>query len=98
MEEELWQHLQMQRVKDMTGYKDGVCKAITDNDDILFHWCMLTCDVDDESANVVLTMLINLWITIRGFSFTNGWLEQYKQSRKKYLQRSKALRKDFRNS
>ena len=99
MEDELRQHLQKRRVQEMTeGFKDGVCRAISDNEEVLFHWCMLTCDVDDEIADVVLTRLINLWITIRGFSFTNGWLEHYKQSRKKTLQRSKALRKDIRSS
>ena len=96
MEEELRQHLQRRRVQDMTeGFKECICKAITDNDEVQFYWCMLSPDVDDENADVVLKMVINMWITIRGFSFASGWLEHYKQSRKKSLQRSKALRKDI---
>ena len=57
--------------------------------------CMLTADVSDTDATVVLEMLVKLWIVIRGFSFTSAWLELYKQRKKKSLQRSKALRKDI---
>ena len=56
---------------------------------------MLTAESEDEDAQVVLEMLINLWITIRGFSFAGSWLEMYKQEKKKGLQRSKALRKEI---
>ena len=65
------------------------------NDKVLFHWCMLTAESEDEDAQVVLEMLINLWITIRGFSFAGSWLEMYKQEKKKGLQCSKALRKEI---
>ena len=62
-----------------------------DNEEVLFQWCMLTADVNDANGAIVLEMLVKLWITIRGFSFTSAWLELYKQRKKKTLQRSKAL-------
>ena len=64
-----------------------------DNDDVLFHWYMLTADTEDEDANTLLHMLVDLWITIQGFSFASSWLELYKREKKKGLQHSKALRK-----
>ena len=47
---------------------------------------MLTADTDDVA--VVLGMLVKLWIKIRGFSFTNAWMELYKQRKKTGLEKS----------
>ena len=57
---------------------------------------MLTAEIEEVHAQVVLDMLIGLWITtVRGFSFASAFLETYKQEKKKGLQRLKALRKDI---
>ena len=53
---------------------------------------MLTADTYDDDASVVLGMLVKLWITIRGFSFTHAWMELYKQRKETGLEKSKALR------
>ena len=92
MEEEVRSHFHTNKVQEMTkGYKETIISAIMDNDDVLFHWCMLTADTEDEDANTLLRMLVDLWITIRGFSFASSCLELYKREKKKGLQRSKAL-------
>lgn len=49
----------------------------------------------DFFFSLILDMLTDLWITIRGFSFASSFLEMYKQEKKKGLQRSKALRKEI---
>ena len=54
---------------------------------------MLTADADNDVGAVVLGMLVKLWITVRGFSFTSAWLEQFKQRKKTGLEKAKALRK-----
>ena len=77
------------------GNREQVENAVMENDDVLFHWCTLVTDISDTDAAVVLELLVKLWITIRVFSFASAWLELYKQSKKKSLQRSKALRKDI---
>ena len=59
--------------------------------EVLFQWCMLTADVDDTESAVVLGMLVKLWITVRGFSFTSAWLELYKQRKKAGLESQKQL-------
>lgn len=66
-----------------------------DNDEVLFQWCMLTTGVSDSDGALVLEILVKLWVTIRGFSFAGAWLKQFKQRKKKTLQKSKALRKDL---
>ena len=75
------------------GCRDRITAAVKENDEVLFHWCMLTAEAAEDDAQEVLVMLVHLWITIRGYSFTGSWLEMYKQEKKKGLQCSKALRK-----
>ena len=95
MEEEVREHFQMGFVRDMKdGCKERITTAVKSNDEVLFHWCMLTAESEDKDAQVVLEMLINLWITIRGFSFAGSWLEIYKQEKKK-LYEKKSTRLDF---
>ena len=96
MEEEVREHFRIDKATAMVeGNREQVENAVMENDDVLFHWCTLVTDISDTDAAVVLELLVKLWITIRGFSFASAWLELYKQSKKKRLQRSKALRKDI---
>ena len=57
--------------------KDIVKKLMLD-EDILFHWSMLSIDLDDDESPEVLNDIITLWINIRGFSITGSWVEQRK--------------------
>ena len=96
MEEEVRHHLQLSRIAELSeGCRKQIEKGLLESDDLLFHWCMLTVDIDDSDASDLLGMIVHLWITVRGYSFTSAWLEMYKQSKKKALQKSKALRKDI---
>ncbi len=52
---------------------------IMNNEDLMFHWAMLSSRVDDEVGMRVLGMLMNMYITIHGFSFARSCLELYKQ-------------------
>ena len=40
-----------------------------------------------------MKMVVDLYVTIRGFAFANAWVEQYKAATKTNLQKSKGLRK-----
>ena len=64
------------------GFKDMLVEAITSDKDVLFYWSILSAEWEEEES-VLLTMIIDLWISIRGFSFAGSWLEIYKQSNKK---------------
>ena len=96
IEEELRQHLQVSVVKELSvGLKDCISSSIINNDDVKFYWSMLCTEAEEEEKAVLLPMIIDLWITIRGFSFARSWMEMYKQASKKGTQRAKALRKDI---
>ncbi len=47
--------------------------------------------VEDDDAEL-LNELVATWVTIRGFSMTSTWVEQYKLAKKRNVSRSKSLR------
>ncbi len=73
------------------GNRGNLVKTIIINEDVQFQWCMVTTEVEDEEARSLLNMIVNLYVTIRGFSFSKSIMKQYKVSNKKNLQKSKAL-------
>ena len=47
------------------------------------------CDIDDsDDAQGLLGEIIKLWVTVRGFSMTATWMEVYKKTEKKTLQKA----------
>ena len=76
----------------MEGVKKQLHDTIITDEDIAFHWSILTIEVEKEEGAVLLGMMVNLFITIRGFSFSKS-LEIYKQEAKKSTQKSKSLRR-----
>ena len=81
-------HVPLQDVSPSLGEVVG---SILTNEDVLFHWCMVCCDVPEELSNELLKRIVELWTTLRGFSFAKSYMEMYKRTTKKILQRSKAL-------
>ena len=77
------------------SYEGKVVASILTNEDVLFHWCMVCCDVPEELSKEPLKRIVELWTTIRWFTFAKSYMEMYKQATKKVLQRSKALRKNL---
>ena len=66
--------------------KKQIVDSVCQNDDVLFYWCTLAVEFCLEC--------LSLFVNLRGFAFTSTWMEQYKQTMKKGLQRSKALRRE----
>ena len=63
----------------MPGGKDLLISKITSDEDIQFHWCVAAAAFGKEEGKILLNMIIELWVTVHGFSFVSGWLEQFKQ-------------------
>lgn len=40
------------------GRREHVEECVLENDEVLFQWCTLTADADDDVAAVVLGMLV----------------------------------------
>ena len=76
--------------------KTTIAHRLVNNDDVQFYWSMISADfeVDDsETQYTLLKMIVELYITIRGFSYSNAWMEKFKQKEKKTTQKSKSLRR-----
>ena len=78
---------------DEKSKKDVIVSAAAADEDVQFYWTLLSVDITDEhQAIVLLKEMIELWITIRGFSIAKAWLEKYLPEKKG---KQKALRKEL---
>ena len=100
IEDELRVHLQAitSTGKKSKGKAEMISNVIK-SDDVQFYWLIATADFEEEDNNevtdVLLKKIVELYVTMRGFSHISAWMEKYKQSTTKSTQRSKSLRRDL---
>ena len=88
------QQLTIQRAGKLTpGSRPELEKKVLEDEEVLFAWSIASVELDDKTSAILLKMIVELWLTIRGFSFAGAFIEQYKVATKEGLQRSKALHK-----
>ena len=59
---------------------------------------IISIDIEDEEANSeLLQHIVQLWVTIRGFSISKAWMENYKCA-VKCTAKSKCLQKDLKKN
>ncbi|XP_065894524.1 uncharacterized protein [Dysidea avara] len=83
------------------GKKEEIVEKVTSSDDVEFYWLISTADFkigEKEVHSALLKEIVQLYVTIRGFSYASFWMEKFKQSAKKSTQRSKSLRRDLYDS
>ena len=90
MEVELRKHLNSQCVP---NFKMTITKKVLENEDVAFYWSILSADWEERDSQDLLELVVNMFITIRGFSYASAWVEKYKTASAKSLQKSKGLRK-----
>lgn len=73
--------------------KTIACDSVLKNDDVIFRWAIVAVNWASDEAQELLNLNVGHYVTVRGFSFVNGFMKKYKQSSKKSTQKSKALRK-----
>ncbi len=58
---------------DKQSFKKNVHSKVVDNDEIQFYWTLLSQEIDNppDHAQELLQEIVNLWVTVRGFSLTN---------------------------
>ena len=79
---------------DSTNHVKEVTKAVVEDDEVQFKWTLLTPVFDsDEEAQELLHEIVQLWVTVRGFSIAASWMETYKTAAKQTKQKSTGLRK-----
>ena len=54
------------------------------------HYCHKK-QTDPENSHELLCEVVKLWVTARGYSLTASWLETYKRTVKKTIQKSTGL-------
>ena len=59
---------------------------------MFYYWSIAASEVAQEHELTLLQNITKMWITVRGFAYVSGWVEQYKQEQKVLLQKKKALR------
>ena len=76
------------------NFKEATMRAIMQNDDVLYYWSLISSEWEEE-RELLLPMIIDLWITMRGFSFASAWIENYKIANKKTIQKMAGKRKQL---
>ena len=77
------------------GINSDTAEMMEKNENVLFCWCIISASWEEECSSILLPMIIQLWITIRGYSLCSAWIEKYKLAQKKTVQKSKSLRKEL---
>ena len=70
-------------------------EKVVEDEDVKSYWSNISINWTDEVATQLLNMMIDTWINIRGHSTAKAWLESYKLSQKKSVQKSKGIRKQL---
>ena len=80
-----------------SNFKDSATTAIISNGDVRAHWSTLCEDHEwqEEEAEALLKLVVDHWITVRGFSYASAWVEQYKIANKKIVQKMAGKRKQL---
>ena len=82
---------------DTSTSHDALFEGLNDSEDIQFYWTLVSADIHAfDDAYELLQAVIKLWVTIRGYSLTATWMEQYKRASQISSSKKKALRKDLR--
>lgn len=73
--------------------RDVITNAVAADEDVQFYWTLLSVDITAEQKAIdILRGMIEMWITIRGFSIAKAWLEKFLPEKKG---KQKALRKEL---
>ena len=48
-----------------------------EDEDVQFHWALVSADIHlEDHSQQLLSEVISLWVTIRGFSLAASWMEE----------------------
>ena len=68
-----------------------ILQAITSNEAVQQYWREVASNVIVDSDEL-LKKIVEMWISMRGFSITSTWMEEYKNAKGKLVKKSKSLR------
>ena len=85
METEPRQHLKSENIPNFKTYID---KQVLENEDVAFYWSILSAEWEESDSQALLELVVNLFLTIRGFSYASLWMKKYKKESEKTLRKS----------
>ena len=68
-----------------TKLKKKATDKIMENEDVLFHWALRSAGWEIAEEQALLPLVIDMWVTMRGFSFASAWVERHKHITKRIL-------------
>jgi hypothetical protein len=71
----------------------GLIDKILSDEEVLHYWQSLMIEVGREEGKLLLRMIIEAYVNIRGYSSAKLFMERYKLEHKESLQKQKSLRK-----
>lgn len=87
------QYLQLKKASELqAATRDVIVGRVMQDENVEIQWSLIGVELAENDRASLMRMLVDQWITIRGFSFAGAYIEIYKQASKKSLQKSKALR------
>ena len=67
-----------------------------DDDLVGEYWSVVADNINEkEDSDELLAWIVDMWVTMRGFSLTSHWMEVYKQVKGKNLKKTKSLRQEL---
>ena len=81
---------------DKSTFQKLILDKIIKSDEVQFYWALLSQDINDQqNSEDLLTEIVTLWVTIRGFSLVASWMEAYKRNKQKTTKKATSLRKSI---
>ena len=77
-----------------SGHKSAIIKSVMQSEEVEFYWLIAQADFDvgdEETYQLPLHKIVELYVTVRGGSYASNQMEKYKQAMAKGTQKAKAL-------
>ena len=75
--------------------KDELMHAIRSDEDVLFAWSLLTVHLPEIDSHWLLSDIIQLWMTIRGYAIASRLVEDFKAAINQTTKEKKPLCKQL---
>ena len=82
-----------QALYEQAGSKTAIVQDMMSDVDVLYYWDICQCELGQDERKELLTMVVQHYVTVRGYSFARSLLEKFKTREKKSTQKSMAMRK-----
>ena len=93
MEIQLLEQLHRIECGEDINLRESAIPFISADNNVQFYWSIISASWEQDVQEALLSMIANLWITIRGFAYANGWVERHKKNTKTCVQKTKGVRK-----